>query len=141
MFFVTQAPGTDVDFTMVLGCNHDQLNILKHKVIATSICDATALAPVMECLDREIGISSGQVTTLHPWLSYQNLMDGSSVSWSVPGDIYHHYALGRAAIGNIIPKPTSAIATTEVMSRVKEDQIDHFLTGHPRQLLAVQIWH
>ena len=36
-------------------------------------------------------------------------MDGPSSSWSVPGEVYHHYALGRAAISNMIPKPTSAM--------------------------------
>jgi glyceraldehyde 3-phosphate dehydrogenase len=135
--FVTHAPGADVDFTMVLAANHEQLDVSKHKIIATSICDATALAPVMECLDREVGIASGQVTTLHPWLSYQNLMDGASSSWSVPGDIYHHYALGRAAIGNLIPKPTSAItATTEVMSRVREEQIGSFSYRTPTAIVG-----
>ena len=54
-------------------------------------------------------IKLGYVTTLHPWLSYQNLMDGPSSSWSVPGEVYHHYALGRSSIGNMIPKPTSAM--------------------------------
>lgn len=135
--FVTHAPSSDVDFTMVLGCNHDQLDVSKHKVIATSICDATAIAPVMECLDREIGIENGQATTLHPWLSYQNLIDGSSSSWSVPGDIHHHYALGRSAIGNLIPKPTTAItATVQVMSRVTESQIGSFSYRTPTAIVG-----
>ena len=135
--FVTHAPGSDVDFTMVLGANHDKLNVADHRVIATSICDATAIAPVMECLDQKVGVSSGQVTTLHPWLSYQNLMDGASSSWSVPGDIHHHYALGRAAIGNLIPKPTSAMtATTEVMSRLKEEQIGSFSYRTPTAIVG-----
>ena len=135
--FVTHAPVADVDFTMVLGCNHHNLDTNKHKIIATSICDATAIAPVMECLDKEIGIGSGQVTTLHPWLNYQNLMDGASSSWSVPGDIHHHFALGRASVGNLIPKPTSAItATTNVMSRVKEEQIGSFSYRTPTAIVG-----
>ena len=28
-------------------------------------------------------IKNGYVTTLHPWLNYQNLMDGPSSSWSM----------------------------------------------------------
>ena len=27
----------------------------------------------------------------------------------ISGNIYHHYALGRSAIGNLIPKPTTAL--------------------------------
>ena len=122
---------------MVLGCNEENLNVDQHFVIATSICDATAIAPVLELLDREVGIDSGQITTLHPWLSYQNLMDGSSSSWSVPGEIYHHYALGRSVIGNLIPKPTSAItATTQVLSRIKESDIGSFSYRTPTSIVG-----
>jgi len=135
--FVTHAPGENIDFTMVLGCNENALNIEKHKIIATSICDATAIAPIMELLDNQIGINSGHVTTLHPWLNYQNLMDGASSSWSVPGEIYHHYALGRSVIGNLIPKPTSAItATAQVLSRVKEDSIGSFSYRTPTAIVG-----
>lgn len=135
--FVTHAPTENVDFTMVLGCNEGLLDLANHKVIATSICDATAIAPVMELLDKKIGIKAGHVTTLHPWLSYQNLMDGSSSSWSVPGEIYHHYALGRSVIGNLIPKPTSAItATTQVLSRVKEESIGSFSYRTPTAIVG-----
>ena len=135
--FVTHAPSENVDFTMVLGCNEKQLDIQNHKVIATSICDATAIAPIMELLDQKIGIMAGHVTTLHPWLSYQNLMDGSSSSWSVPGGIYHHYALGRSVVGNLIPKPTSAItATTQVLSRIKEASIGSFSYRTPTAIVG-----
>lgn len=135
--FVTHAPDENVDFTMVLGCNENNLDVDKHFVIATSICDATAIAPLMELLDNKIGIRCGQVTTLHPWLNYQNLMDGASSSWSVPGEIYHHYALGRSVIGNLIPKPTSAItATTQVLSRITENDIGSFSYRTPTAIVG-----
>jgi glyceraldehyde 3-phosphate dehydrogenase len=135
--FVTHAPDANVDFTMVLGCNENLIDIEKHKVIATSICDATAIAPIMELLDKEIGIRAGHVTTLHPWLNYQNLMDGASSSWSVPGEIHHHYALGRSVVGNLIPKPTSAItATVQVLSRIKEESIGSFSYRTPTAIVG-----
>ncbi len=135
--FITHSPEKNVDFTMVLGCNDQNLDVEKHFVIATSICDATAIAPVMEILDQKVGIKSGQVTTLHPWLNYQNLMDGPSSSWSVPGKIYHHYALGRSVIGNLIPKPTSAItATTQVLSRINEEDIGSFSYRTPTAIIG-----
>ena len=109
--FVTHCPD-NVDFTMVLGANEADLDVTRHHVISTSICDATAIAPVMKAVANKFGILSGYVTTLHPWLNYQNLMDGPASSWSVPGQIYHHFALGRSAIGNMIPKPTSAITAS-----------------------------
>lgn len=105
---ITHSPD-HVDFTMVLGANEHLLDTSRHHVISTSICDATAIAPVLKAINQAYGISNGYITTLHPWLSYQNLIDGPASSWSVPGTIYHHYALGRSAINNMIPKPTSAI--------------------------------
>ncbi len=109
--FVTQA-SDDVDYTLVLGANDDGFDPSRHRVVSSSICDATAIAPVMKLVSRNFGIDSGMVTTVHPWLSYQNLSDGAASSWSVPGTIHHHYALGRSSIGTLIPKPTSAVEVT-----------------------------
>ena len=109
--FATFSPN-NVDFTLVLGCNEEKLDIKNHNIISTSICDAIAIAPTLKTIHNFFKIENGYITTLHPWLSYQNLMDGPSSSWSVPGEIYHHYALGRSVIGNLIPKPTSAIDVT-----------------------------
>lgn len=109
--FITHSPDK-VDFSMVLGANEENLNVDKHDLISTSICDATAIAPVMRLVAENFGVENGYVTTLHPWLNYQNLMDGPASSWAVPGEIYHHFALGRSSIGNMIPKPTSAIDAT-----------------------------
>ena len=135
--FVTHSPNSGTDFEMVLGCNHLDLDVDNHNVIATSICDATALAPALELIDKKIGIKSAQITTLHPWLNYQNLMDGSSSSWSVPGEIYHHFALGRSAIGNLIPKPTSAVsATCKVLSNLDETKIGSFSYRTPTAIIG-----
>jgi glyceraldehyde 3-phosphate dehydrogenase len=113
------------------------LNLEQHKVISTSICDATALGPVLNTINQEFGIDSGYVTTLHPWLNYQNLMDGPSSSWSVPGEIYHHYALGRSVDGNMIPKPTSAIeATCKVVNGLTEGMIGSFSYRTPTAIVG-----
>ena len=97
----------DVDFTMVLGVNEDQYK--GERVISSSICDATAIAPITKLIDDTYHITSGYVTTLHPWLSYQNIMDGSPASWGKPGETFYHYPLGRSAVNNMIPKPTTAM--------------------------------
>ncbi|MCP9889244.1 aldehyde dehydrogenase [Cyanobium sp. ATX 6A2] len=136
--FVTHSPN-NVDFTLVLGANEHLLDISRHHVIASSICDATALAPVIRVIIEDFGLDSGLVTTIHPWLSYQNLMDGPASSWSVPGTIYHHYALGRSAIGNLIPKPTSAIqATCQVLQHLNlsEDMIGSFSYRPPTAIVG-----
>ena len=136
--FITHSPD-NVDFTMVLGANEGLLDLSKHHVISTSICDATAIAPVMKQIANHIGIDHGYATTLHPWLNYQNLMDGPASSWSVPGEIYHHFALGRSSIGNMIPKPTTAItATCKVLEAegITEKKIGSFSYRTPTAIVG-----
>ena len=82
-------------------------------------------------------IKIGYVTTLHPWLSYQNLMDGPSSSWSVPGEVYHHYALGRSSINNVIPKPTSAMdAVFKVIPELDASKIGSFSYRLPTSIVC-----
>lgn len=134
---ITHSPDRCVDFTMVLGANEHLLDVERHAVIASSICDATAIAPVLKVMREAFGIQSGYVTTLHPWLNYQNLMDGPASSWSMPGEIYHHYALGRSVIGNIIPKPTTAIAATcRVLEGITEQMIGSFSYRTPTAIVG-----
>jgi glyceraldehyde 3-phosphate dehydrogenase len=134
---VTHSPDSGVDFNLVLGANEHLLDVERHDVISSSICDATAIAPVLKLMKQHFGLLCGYVTTLHPWLSYQNLMDGPASSWSVPGEIYHHYALGRSVVGNIIPKPTSAIqATCRVLEGVTEAMIGSFSYRMPTAIVG-----
>ena len=109
---ITHSPD-EVDHTVVLGANEETYDPGRHHVISSSICDAVAVAPVLKLVDDAFGIESGFLTTLHPWLAYQNLLDGPSVSWALPGKLYYHYAIGRASPGALIPKPTSAVEATE----------------------------
>lgn len=136
--FITHSP-EDVDFTIILGVNQDEFDLKRHHVISTSICDATAIAPVMKAIYHAFGIEFGYVTTLHPWLSYQNLLDGPASSWSFPGEIYHHFALGRSVFGNMIPKPTSAIsATCKVLKKegITEEMIGSFSYRTPTAIVG-----
>ena len=119
---------------MVLGANEEKLK-KDHKVISSSICDTTAIAPFLKVISSISNINSGSITTLHPWLNYQNLLDGKSASWSKPGETYGHYELGRASIGNMIPKkPTTALdATLKILPSLKESNLISFSyrTPHP----------
>ena len=109
---ITHSPD-EVDHTIVLGANEETYDPDHHHVVSSSICDSVAIAPVLRIIDEAFGIESGFLTTLHPWLQYQNLLDGPSVSWARPGKIYYHYAVGRASPGSLIPKPTSAVEATQ----------------------------
>ena len=43
---------------------------------------------MISLLEEEFGISDGFITTLHPWLGYQNLLDGNLKSVSSPGHFF-----------------------------------------------------
>ena len=117
----TNSPGPKyVDKTMIYGVNDNTFDKTKDFLISSSICDATALAPILKIIDYWFEIKKGFVTTLHPWLGYQNLLDGPSKSYAVPGEIIDNYALGRSSPNTLIPKNTSAIkATYEVLPQLK----------------------
>lgn len=98
----------EVDREIILGVNDTEIS-QTDQLLSSSICDSNAIAHPLKWLNDEYGIESGSVTTLHPWLSYQNLVDGPSKSQSNPGFIWPDYALGRASIGALIPKNTTAM--------------------------------
>ena len=111
-FVVTNAQSNGIK-TIIFGVNEHELKPDIHKVISSSICDTIALSPLIKLISETHQIESGYLITLHPWLSYQNLLDGPSISWSQPGDIFSHYALGRSSVQNIISKSTSAILAAD----------------------------
>jgi len=105
---ITHSPRKNVDFTMIMGANEHQYDFNKHHVISSSICDSTAIAPILVEIDKMWGIENSFITTLHPWLSYQNLVDGSLQSVSSPGHYWEDYSLGRNSTLSLIPKDTTA---------------------------------
>jgi len=110
---ITHAPDEKIlDRSVIMGVNEDEIDMENDFVISSSICDANAFAPVAKALEEEFGIDHGFITTVHPWLAYQNLLDGTSVSWSLPGHVNCHYTLGRASTYSILPKPTSTVTAT-----------------------------
>ncbi len=112
---ITHCSG-DVDKTIIMGANEGEYNAGEHDLVSSSICDANAVAQVLKIVDDNWGIESCFLTTLHPWLSYQNLVDGTVASVSKPGNIWKDYSLGRSAVNNLIPKNTTAAkAVLEVL--------------------------
>ena len=110
---ITYSPNNSVDHTIIIGVNENSFDKSKHNIISSSICDANACAPVLKILDEEFGITDGFITTLHPWLGYQNLLDGSLKSVSNPGHFWSDFALGRSSTDSLIPKPTSLVSALQ----------------------------
>jgi len=118
---VTHSPPIeDVDAIIVLGVNECSYAADKHHIISSSICDAIAIAPVLFEINNTWGVENCFITTLHPWLSYQNLLDGPVSSISSPGHFWNDYALGRNSTLNLILKDTTASsAVLKVLPELK----------------------
>lgn len=110
---VTHSPKEGIDRTLMIGVNETIFNPGTDRVISSSICDANAIAPFYKLIDDAFGVVSGEVTTLHPWLSYQNLLDGNVKSISNPGHYWTDYSLGRSSVGSMIPKDTTVVKALE----------------------------
>jgi glyceraldehyde 3-phosphate dehydrogenase len=107
---VISAPARDPDVTMVFGINEEIYDKTRHHIISMASCTTNCLAPVAKILDREFGIESGFITTVHGYTNDQALHDGPH------GDLRR----GRAAGLSIIPTRTTAIdAIAQVMPEIE----------------------
>jgi len=71
----------------------------KSKLIYGSICDSVAVVPVLGALNKHFKFESVLITTMHPALNYQKVIDGYISNQDI--------ALGRQYIDSLIPKRTS----------------------------------
>ena len=51
----------NIDFTLILGVNEKNYDNKKHNIISSSICDASALGPILYQLEKYYGIESGML--------------------------------------------------------------------------------
>lgn len=103
------------DTTVVFGVNEDDALASPSAVVATNTCDAVAIAPVLRRLGDLEPIESASLITLHPWLSYQNLTDGPVHGVAAATPHFADMALGRSAVGAVIPKQTTAARCIEAV--------------------------
>ncbi len=75
---ILTAPGKDeIDFTTVLGVNHQDYDPEKHKIISNASCTTNCLAPIAKVLNDNFGIEKGLMTTIHAYTSSQKILDMS----------------------------------------------------------------
>ena len=79
-----------------------------------SICDTTAIAPIVK-IDQKFKILNGHITTLHPWLNYQNLSGNHVLASGIPNSYWKDYS--RKNTENLIPKTTTAVSARERFTR------------------------
>lgn len=86
----------DVDATIVYGLNH-QLLMPDMTVVSAASCTTNCVIPVLDLLDKELGIVCGVTTTIHSAMNDQPVIDS-----------YHQtdLRLTRSAMQSIIPVDT-----------------------------------
>lgn len=95
---IISAPATNEDLTIVMGVNEEKYNPAIHNIISNASCTTNCLAPFAKVLDREFGIVSGLMTTIHSYTNDQKILD-------MP---HKDLRRSRAAAESMIPTTTGA---------------------------------
>lgn len=99
-YVLISAPGKGNMKTVVYGVNDDVLT-KEDRIVSSASCTTNCLAPVLNLIERFIGIESGFMTTVHAYTNDQNTLDGSHKKGIAS-------RRGRAAAENIVPASTGA---------------------------------
>ena len=95
---VLTVPAKDeIDYTVVLGVNHDGLKP-EHRIVSNASCTTNCLAPMAKVLHEAFGIEVGVINTVHAYTNDQRLADVPHSDWR----------RSRAAAENVIPTTTGA---------------------------------
>ena len=113
--------GGDLDLTVCMGVNQPDYDPTRHHLLSAGSCTTNCLAPVAQVLDREFGLRSGLVNTVHSYNNDQRLL-------SFP---HRDPRRARAAALNMIPTTTSAIDALGRVLPELEGKIDGFAVRVP----------
>jgi len=94
---IISAPARDADATVAYGVNEHTLR-QSHQIISNASCTTNCLAPIAQALEKNIGIVSGLMTTIHAATNDQTLTD------VYHSDLYR----ARSAMQSMIPTKTGA---------------------------------
>lgn len=80
------------------------------QILSCASCTTNCIAPVMEVMDRSIGVKKALMTTVHAYTSTQAIVDGPNKKWR----------RGRAGAINLVPTSTgAAVATAKTLPGLK----------------------
>ena len=130
-------PNKNADINVILGVNENELDLDIHKIISTSSCNATALLPILKLVDDNYKIEFGDITTIHPLLNHQKVLDSACIG-SYDRDIECNFEFGRSSTQNIIPSKTTTIeACSYIMSNINSDCISSSSLRVPTHTVGV----
>ena len=110
---LVSAPAKGVKRTVVYGVNHTDITP-GDSVVSNASCTTNCLAPVAMVLDREFGIKTGYMTTIHAYTGSQPTLDTRHK------DLYR----GRAAALSMIPTTTGATKALSLVLPQLEGKIE-----------------
>ncbi|HEX6849544.1 MAG TPA: type I glyceraldehyde-3-phosphate dehydrogenase [Chitinophagaceae bacterium] len=101
----TKSKGTP---TVVHGVNNADGKTI---IFSCASCTTNSIGPIMEIIDRRIGIKKAILNTVHAYTASQSLVDASSKK---------KQRMGRSAAINLVPSSTgAAIATTKALPQLE----------------------
>ena len=119
---IISAPGKDVDATVVLGVNFDDVyDPEHHDVISNASCTTNCLAPVAKVLHETVGIRHGLMTTIHAYTGDQQLIDGP----------HSDPRRARSAAINLVPTSTGAAKALGLVIPELEGKLHGFAVRAP----------
>ena len=107
-YVILSAPSKSDDLeTIVHGVNTPRGET---RIISCASCTTNSITPVMEILDRRIGVKKAIMTTVHAYTSSQAIVDS----------LHKRPTRGRAGAANLVPTSTgAAVATTKALPQYR----------------------
>ncbi|KIX15668.1 glyceraldehyde 3-phosphate dehydrogenase NAD-binding domain-containing protein [Dethiosulfatarculus sandiegensis] len=90
--------------TLARGVNFDDYDPRNHHAISCSTCTANALAPTLKVLDQAYGVDQVSVTSVHPALSGDSLLDSPAGEFSAGRS-----GLGVRPVNSSVPRTTAQL--------------------------------
>ncbi len=116
---ISHPASKDVDATIVFGINDDRLKP-EHTIVSNASCTTNCIVPVLDQLNRHLGIDHGVITTIHSAMNDQPVIDS-----------YHNtnLRLNRSSLHSIIPVDTGL---SKGIERIMEEMAGKFECLHMR---------
>lgn len=124
---IITAPASEVDFTMVMGVNHDAYEPPKHHIISNASCTTNCLAPPVLVIHRAFDIEKGLMTTIHAYTNDQRILDMA----------HKDLRRARAAGQNIIPTTTGAARALALVIPELAGRFDGYALRVPTPTVSV----
>jgi glyceraldehyde 3-phosphate dehydrogenase len=108
-FVILSAPAkTETISTVIPGVSDPQG--AEPWIVSCASCTTNCIAPLVEVMDRRIGVDRAVMTTVHAYTSSQPTVDGPAKS----------FTRGRAGAANLVPTSTgAALATTKALPELE----------------------